>query len=264
MNTLTLQLDHSELIYLLWLMKTLSIPGIESKSLQDGSSDQVIADLSNARQSLQARRLIAVEENDIHIDQHAMNLVGTCALAKASLMLECQTKESTAQFLSFYFRPEAWVRHTILITGRHNFSLVESPLRDFSRLVGESLPQPTRCTPAEFVLPKAVVDLVLAFFSSERLLEVNHVFQDPDLPIDLARGLIDTLNNLQQKISIDVIFHHRPEHQPVDHSMLLIRNPQGYWHVDSLNGNGSVKLISVSQQEAINLFNQLVEQAQVH
>jgi len=263
MNTLTLQLDHSELIYLLWLMKALSIPGIESKSLDDGSSDQVIADLTNARRSLQARRLIAVEENDIQIDQHAMNLVGTCALAKASLMLECQTKESTAQFLSFYFRPEAWVRHSILITGRHNFSLVESPLRDFSRLVGETLPQYTRYTPAEFVLPKAMVDLVLAFFSSERLLEVNHVFQDPDLPIDLARALIDTLNNLQQKITIDVSFHNRAEDQ-ADHSVLLIRNPQGYWHVDSLNGNGSVKLTSVSQQEAINLFNQLVEQAQVH
>ena len=230
--------------------------------MEDGSSEQVIADLINARRSLQARRLIAVEENDIRIDQHAMNLVGTCALAKASLMLECQSKESTTQFLSFYFRPEAWVRHTILITGRHNFSLVESPLRDFSRLVGEALPQYTRYTPAEFILPKAVVDLVLAFFSSERLLEVNHVFQDPDLPIDLARALIDTLNNLQQKINIDVVFHHRAEHQ-ADHSVLLIRNPQGYWHVDSLTGNGSVKLTSVSQQEAINLFNQLVEQAQV-
>ena len=33
MNTLTLQLDHSELIYLLWLMKTLSIPGIEFEIL---------------------------------------------------------------------------------------------------------------------------------------------------------------------------------------------------------------------------------------
>jgi hypothetical protein len=129
-------------------------------------------------------------------------------------------------------------------------------------LVGETLPQYTRYTPAEFVLPKAVVDLVLAFFSSERLLEVNHVFQDPDLPIDLTRALIDTLNNLQQKITIDVSFHNRAEDQ-ADHSVLLIRNPQGYWHVDSLTGNGSVKLTSVSQQEAIDLFNQLVQQAQV-
>ena len=42
MDILNLQLGHSELVYLLWLMKTLSIPGIGPKPFGDLSGEQVV------------------------------------------------------------------------------------------------------------------------------------------------------------------------------------------------------------------------------
>jgi hypothetical protein len=262
MNTLTLQLGHSELIYLLWLMKTLALPGIESKSLGDQSNEQLISDLTHAKQSLQARGLIGLEETDVKINQHAVILVGTCALSKTSLMLESQSKDATAKYLSYYFCCEAWVRHSILETGAHNFSLVESPLPDFANLIADALLKDIRVTHTEFTLPKVVVDQVLALFSYKPLPEASHVFQGAGLPIDFARVLVDTLGDLQQKICVGVTFHNRPQ-EPEGESVLLIRNMQGFWHVDRLGGNGLVKLTAVSQQEVVDLFNHIVQQAKV-
>jgi hypothetical protein len=261
MNTTTMQLGHSELIYLLWLIKTLSLPGIGSKPLYNQSNDQLIASVVNAKQSLQARGLIGIGETDVRINRHARTLVSTCALARATLMLESQNKDSPAKYLSFHFRSAAWVRHAILDTGVHNFSLVKSPLPDFCSLIGESPLQDRREPPAIFTLPKLVVDLVFTLFSYKQPREGDNVFQGTGLPGDLGRILIDTLSDLQQKIMIGITFHNQiqdKEGEPV----LLIRNTQGFWRVGNLIDNGSVKLTSVSQSEVIELFNHIVRQAQ--
>jgi len=262
MNTLTLQLDRYELIYLLWRMKTLSLPGIGSKPFGGQFGYKVMTRLASAKQSLQARGLIWIQETEVKINQNALTLVGTCALAKASLMIESLSKDSTPITLYFHFRSRQWVRHSMLERGLHIFDLVESPLPDLINLIGIIPLQDQSGTPVEFTLPKAVVELVFALFSNQQLPEAQHKLEDICLPADLARVLIDTLSDLQQKILIGVTLRSNTENQEGE-AVILIRNTQGLWRVESPVGNGSVKLTSISQQEIADLFNCIAQQAQV-
>lgn len=261
MKTVTLQLGRYELIYLLWMMKTLSLPGIGSKPFGAMSDEKAMANLITAKQSLQARGLIEVQQAEVKINPRALNLVGTCAFARASLMVESQRKDSAPEALYFHFHSRAWVRHSILERGVHNFSLVESPLSDFTNLIGVIPAPEQRDTPSEFTLPKAVIDLVFALFSNKRLFEAQNELGVAGLPGDLAEVLIDTLSDLQQKIFIGITFRNSAENQEGE-SIVLIRNTLGLWRADSLVSNGAVRLISVSQQETADLFNQIVRQAQ--
>jgi hypothetical protein len=262
MKTLPLQLGRYELIYLLWMMKTLSLPGMGSKPFGAMSDEKATASLITAKQSLQARGLIGVQEAEVKINPHALNLVGTCALAKASLMMESQRKDSAPEALYFHFHSRVWVRHSILDRGVHKFSLVESPLSDLTNLVGVIPAPEQRDTPSEFTLPQAVIDLVFALFSNKRLFEAQNELGIARLPVDLAEVLLDTLSDLQQKIYIGVTFRNSAENQPGE-SVVLIRNTQGLWRAESLADNGAVRLTSISQQETADLFNQIVRQAQV-
>lgn len=262
MNTIPMQLGHSEFIYLMWLMNSLALPGIVSRPLGDHSSEQLLTRLDNAKQSLQARGLIRIGETDVRINQQVRILVSTCAHARVTLMLESQSKDSTAKFLSFHFRSTAWVRHAILDTGVHDFALVESPLPDFSRLIGEAPLQDTREPPTVVTLPKLVVDLVFTLFSYKQPAAGYNVIQGISLPGDLARVLTNTLDDLQQKIMIGITFHNNLQDKEGE-SVLLIRNTQGFWRVGNRIDNDSVKLTSISQAGVIELFNHIVQQAQL-
>ena len=262
MNTSTLQLDRYELIYLLWRMKTLSLPGIGSKPFGGQFGYKVMARLATAKQSLQTRGLIWIQETEVRINQHALTLVGTCALAKASLMMESQSKDTTPKTLYFHFRSRQWVRHSMLERGMHNFDLVESPLPDFISLIGIIPLQDHSSNPIEFTLPKAIVDLVLALFSNQQLPEAHNMLGGICLPADLARVLIDTLSDMQQKILLGVTLRNNTENQEGE-AVVLIRNTQGLWRVKNPVGNGSVRLTSVSHQEITDLFNSIAQQAQV-
>ena len=260
MDILNLQLGHSELVYLLWLMKTLSIPGIGPKPFGDISGEQVMASLASAEQSLQARGLIGIEDTKVTINQQALILVGTCAMAKASLVVQSQNKESTPEALFFHYHSKAWVRHSILEKGVHKFDLIESPLGDFTDLL-EEIHTPTPVdTPPELTLPQAVVEQVFTLFSNQQLSEANTVLEGAGFSADSARLLVDTLSDLQQKIFIGITYHNRTE-DLIGDSTVLIRNSHGYWQAENVVDTHAVNLIAISRQEIIELFNRLVEQA---
>jgi hypothetical protein len=261
MDTLNLQLGHSELIYLLWLMKTLSLPGIGSKPFGGISGEQVMASLAAAEQSLQARGLIAVQDTGVRIDQGALILVGSCALAKTSLLVESQTKDAPPVALYFHYHSKAWVRRSLLEQGIHRFELIESPLPDCERLLVE-VPSPNGTAPEEFTLPKVILDQVLDLFSRHELDEINKVLESAGLSAEVSAALIDTLSNLEQKLFVGVTYHNRSENMSGE-SIVVLRGPLGYWRLDHQVDTGTVKLIPLNPQMMREIFSRIVQQAQV-
>ncbi len=262
MNTFNLYLGHSELIYLLWLMKTLSLPGIGSKPFGGIPAAQVMASLTAAEQSLQARGLIAPQETGVRIDQQALILIGNCALAKASLIVESQTKEADPVSLYYHFHSKVWVRRSLLEQGIHRFDLIESPLADFNDLIADIPPSVNENAPAELTLPWEVLGQVFDLLFRSPLVEINRTLANAGLIAQFAASVVDTLGSFEQKIFISVTYHNRAEYMSGE-SVVLLRGENGYWRLDSLVEAGAVKLVPVSRQAITDVFDRIVQQAQV-
>jgi len=262
MDNCNLQLRHSELIYLLWLMKTLPLPGFDSEPIDEISGELTIASLAAAEQSLQERGLIAIQEAGTRIDQHVLILVGNCAMAKATLMVESQHKEGLAQNLSFHYHARAWVRHVLLEMGIHSFDLIDSPLEDCTELIGDPPAPRNGSISGEFTLPKAVLEKAFTLFSSHRLAGLPTMLKLSGLPANTTSALIDMLGALQQKILIGVTYHYRNENIAGE-KVVLLRNPQGLWRLDNLIDPEKVRLVPVTQRGVVETLNRIVRQAQV-
>ena len=260
MDTIHLQLGHPELIYLLWLMKTLSLPGIGSRPFGGIPGEQVMASLAAAEQSLQARGLIAVQDTGVRIDQSALILVGSCALAKTSLLVESQSRDAPPVALYFHYHSKAWVRRTLLEQGIHRFDLLESPLPDCHSLLVDT-PSANGNAPLEFTLPKEVLGQVFDLFSHSRLDEINQLLENAGVNAEFTTSLIDTLSSFEQKIFIGVTYHNRTENMTGE-SMVLLRGPHSYWRLENLADAEAVKLTPLNQLAIGNIFSRIVQQAQ--
>ena len=262
MNSFNLYLGHSELIYLLWLMKTLSLPGIGSKPFGGIPGEQVMASLAAAEQSLQARGLIAPQEAGVRIDQQALILIGSCALAKASLMVENETKNEDPVALYFHFHSKIWVRRSLLDQGVHRFDLIDTPLQDINELITDFPPAKNGSTPSELTLPREVLGQVFELFTRSPLAEINRSLTNAGMIADFAASVVGTLGSFDQKIFISVTYHNRAENSSGE-SVVLLRGQHGYWRLDSLVDAGAVKLMPVSRQGITEIFNHILQQAQV-
>jgi hypothetical protein len=263
MNTFNLYLGHSELIYLLWLMKTLSLPGIGPKPFGGIPGVQVMASLTAAEQSLQARGLIASQDAGVRIDQQALILIGSCALAKASLMVESQTKDADPVALYYHFHSKIWVRRSLLEQGIHRFDLIESPVPDFNDLIANTPPSVNGNAPAELTLPREVLGQVFDLLFRSPLADINRTLANAGLIAQFAASVVDTLGSFEQKIFISVTYHNRAENMSGE-SVVLLRGQQGYWRLDSLVDAGAVKLMPLSRQAITDVFDRIVQQAQVN
>ncbi len=262
MDNSNLQLRHSELIYLLWLMKTLPLPGLDSKPIEDISGELTMDSLAAAELSLQERGLIAIQEAGTRIDQHVLILVGNCAMAKATLMVECQNKEGIAQNLSFHYYARSWVRHVLLEMGIHSFDLIDSPLGDCTELIGDPQSPLNSIPSGEFTLPKSVLDKVFTLFSLNQLEGLPAMLKLSGLPVNTTTALIDVLGEMQQKIIIGVTYHHHRANIAGE-KVILIRNPQGLLRLDSLMDTEKIKLVPVTQRGVVETLNRIVHQAQL-
>lgn len=262
MDNINLQLRHSELIYLLWLMKTLPLPGFDSKPIDEISGELTMASLAAAEQSLQERGLIAIQEAGTRIDQHVLILVGNCAMAKATLMLESQGNQGITENLSFHYHARAWVRHVLLEMGIHSFDLIDSPLDDCTELIGYPPPPHPGSYPGEFTLSKALLDKVFSLFATNHLAGLPTLLRLSGLPANTTCALIDILGELEQKIFIGVTYHHRSANIAGD-SIVLLRNPHGIWRLDQLLDTEKVRLVPVTQRAVVEILNRIVRHAQV-
>jgi hypothetical protein len=211
---------------------------------------------------LQARGLIAIQEAGTRIDQHVLILVGNCAMAKATLMVESQHKQASAENLSFHYHARAWVRHVLLEMGIHSFDLIDSPLDDCTELIGDPPSSGIGNPPGEFTLPKALMDKVFTLFSTNRQSGLSAMLKVSGLPANTTTTLIDTLGELQQKIFIGVTYHYRNANITGE-SVVLLRNPHGLWRLDSLMDTEKVRLVPLTQRTVVETLNRIVRQAQV-
>ena len=85
---LSMLLSQEELVVLLRILRAPGILGLDTKFLNNMSTEQVAAALVAAERSLYARGLIQVNENEnrVDIDATALALVGTCLLPEYTLM----------------------------------------------------------------------------------------------------------------------------------------------------------------------------------
>jgi len=262
MDNINLQLRHSELIYLLWLMKTLPLPGIDSKPIDDIYGELTMASLAAAEQSLQERGLIAIQEAGTRIGQHVLILVGSCAMAKATLLVESQHIEAIPENLSFHYHARAWVRHMLLEMGIHRFDLIDSPLDDCTGLIGCSQPPKDGDPRGEFTLPNALLDRIIKLFAWNRLSGLDEILKVSGLSAKTNSAVINTFSDLQQKISIGVTYHYRSQTITAE-SVVLLRNPRGLWQLENLTGTERVRLVPLTQHEVVEILNRIVRQAQV-
>lgn len=121
-STLSLRLSTEELLFLLWLLNTPSLPGMGETPFGNWTEQEIAAALASAERSLRARRFISKNgEGQIQMEQVVMALVGTCAVPEFSVVLTCEAPDTGRLVHYFHATRFMAVEHSNPEAGIHLF-----------------------------------------------------------------------------------------------------------------------------------------------
>lgn len=129
-------LSREELLYLLYLLKTNYVLGLDPDPIGELDKEQIKLGLIFSERSLRARGLAAIDDKgDLQVDSSLLAMVETCAFWDLSVALHCFQPEGLRRKLFFHRRMGLTVKHSLPGPQLHRFSF----LVDDKQLVNEIL-----------------------------------------------------------------------------------------------------------------------------
>jgi hypothetical protein len=246
---LSIRLSTEELMLVLWLLNTPTLPGLGDNPFGEWSPDQISAALASAERSLRARRLVSKgEEGSIQMEQVVMALVGTCAVPEFSVVLTSEAPPTGRIVHYFHATQLLAVEHSNPEPGVHLFDA----LADSSALL-ERLQELMELDqqPAPKAKPSRVTLTLLQEATQKALQDSKQVaalFLNSGLDKDTAREFGNTLAQTRRRSALASIHHLRQE-TPSSDGFVVLEGPSGLWALQ-ITGEDASAMVNLWPQSA--------------
>jgi hypothetical protein len=242
-RTLSVRLSTEELMLVLWLLNTPTLPGMGPNPFGDWSAEQIGAALASAERSLRARRLVSkAEDGTIQMDQVVMALVGTCAVPEFSLVLTSEAPDTGRIVHYFHATHLLAVEHSNPEPGVHLFEALSGAEAIVER-IGELMqladqPAPN-AKPAQvpFATLEQVTQLVL-----EDPQKAMTTLLNAGMDERTASELINTLGCVRRRSALASVRHLR-EATPASDGFIVLEGPNGLWAMQMVEDDHPVTKI---------------------
>jgi hypothetical protein len=254
-----ISLSQEELIYLLMLMKTTSIPGLEAQPMVNLGKEQTNLLLAAAERSLLARGFIHIENGKtVGIDQVILALVGTCAMPEYSVLVSTSFGRSKQQSQFFHAAQKMAVEHTITRPGLHHFIALKKTMdflpriKIFLRLSNQPAAPGSSIQLSPDTFQKAGDMAIQSQSDAIALLQTLGI--DHQNAERLAVALAGPVSNS----SVVAIEFAKSDH-PTPKGMALLEGSKGIWSMQfqSQNGSSIVNLVPTSADEVYDKLSEL-------
>jgi hypothetical protein len=224
-----ISLSQEELIYLLILLKTPTIPGLERQPMGVLEPEQVSLLMASAERSLMARGFIHPKaDKTVGVDQIVLALVGTCAVPELSVLLTASFggKKQVGQF---YHASQAMaVEHAIVKPGVHRFTAFHAVPDFVPRIVEFFRLSPTSAPTRESIsLPQKTYQKaaqIAPTVTAEAASLLSFIGLKSEVAEALARTLAKPVSN-----SAIVVIRHSTENAPTSAGFAILEGTTGLW-----------------------------------
>jgi hypothetical protein len=255
---LSIRLSTEELMLVLWLLNTPTLPGIGGNPFGGWSPEQISAALDSAERSLRARRLVSKGEGgQLQMEQVVMALVGTCAVPEFSIVLTSEAPDTGRIVHYFHATHLLTVEHSNPEPGVHLFealpetSMIQERLEALAQIDQQPAPQanPTRLAvgilqettqAAEKDPQKAAALLTNAGASKET-----------------AQELSNALAHVRRRSVFASVQRLRDAH-PSSSGFVLLEGPTGFWGMQ-IEGEDASAIVHIWTQSAKDVRQRLKE-----
>lgn len=226
---LSVRLSAEELMLVLWLLNTPTLPGLGESPFAGWTEQEIQAALASAERSLRARRFLSkTPQGEIQMEQVVMALVGTCAAPDISIVLAVETPEAGRVVHYFHATSLMAVEHTNPEPGIHCFDALENleavQARLETLLALEAQPSPS-ASPAQLTL--AVLQEATRA-AAEGTAATQDVLKRYGLDHNTSTALAATLTQIRRRATLAVIHGLRKE-KPHSDGMVILEGPPGLW-----------------------------------
>jgi len=257
-SPLSIRLSTEELMLVLWLLNTPTLPGLGDNPFGEWSQEQISAVLASAERSLRARRLVSKgEDGRVQMEQIVMALVGTCAVPEFSVVLTSEAPDSGRIVHYFHATPLLAVEHSNPEPGVHLFEALADPsaiverIEELLQLDHQSAPQakPIQLTLAS--LQEATQ--ATATDPAKAITILTNAGADKETAMELSNALAHT-----RRRSVLASVQHLREANPSSSGFVLLEGPTGLWGM-KIEGEDASAIVHIWSQSAENIRLRLKE-----
>ena len=246
---LSIRLSTEELMLVLWLLNTPTLPGMWDTPFGEWSPEQVSAALAAAERSLRARRLVSKGgDGRIQMEQVVMALVGTCAVPEFSVVLTSEAPDTGRICHYFHATHLLAVEHSNPEAGVHLFeALADAPaiverLEALLQLDQQTAPN---AKPAQVTLAVLQEATQTAAKDAEK---ATALLISAGVEKDTARELGNTLARTRRRSALASVQGLR-EANPFSSGFVLLEGPPGLWAMQ-MNGDDATSIVAIWPQSA--------------
>lgn len=134
MDNVSLSFSQEEVVLILKLLGTDSIPGVGQHPFGDVAQDVEQHLLASAERTLRARAMISIDGELINIDQLVVALIGTCAVPRFSWLVTRTLPKQLPENRFYHITPSMFVEHIISGPGIHTFTAIATQAQTIERL----------------------------------------------------------------------------------------------------------------------------------
>lgn len=225
----SLRLSTEELLFLLWLLNTPSLPGMGANPFGNWTETEIAAALASAERSLRARCFISkTPEGQIQMDQVVMALIGACAVPQFSVCFVGETPQTGRVARYFHVTPFLAVEHTNPEAGIHFFTALPDTQAIFKRLE-ELLGLDDHPAPSDLAVEVSLIALQEAAQAAQNgEAQAQQVIERCGVEKASAAALATTLTRIRLRATLVFIYNLRGE-QPRSDGMAILQGPNGFW-----------------------------------
>lgn len=236
-SSLSLQLSHEELVLVLWLLNTPTIPGLGSNPFGDLPREQAVAALGSAERSLRARNLLGLTpDGRIQLDQVVVALVGTCAVPDFTMVVIWQPSNGDQVVHFFHATQYMVVEHSNPQVGVHLLQALPSTLllqrvASLLHLQEQEAPKGHLSRIREQILRQA--SELATTSGSER---VREFLQESGLSPQTAIAFTTTLTNIVANSVVAAACNLR-QREPISDAWVFLEGENGLWSLHTVGEN---------------------------
>lgn len=248
LNNVGIQLSREELLYMLYLIKTDYILGLEPDPMGKMSTEQIELGLVFAERSLRARELAAIDnKGDLQVDSSLLAMIEACAYSDFVVALHYFQPEGLRQKIFWHRRQGLIVKHTIPSAELHHFSFT----KEGDLLINEILSYCNISQPKVVNLPKFQVksDLLGAVKESANvdMKKAIELLTEVNVPADSAYEICTILSG-KYSIAALHLAHQSKNNELAKNELTVLSGETSTWMMKDI-GEGNALLFPVSEPE---------------
>ncbi len=256
---LYIRLSAEELLLILWLLNTPTLPGMGGTPFAGWTEREIAAALSSAERSLRARRLVSkAPQGNIQMDEVVMALVGTCAVAEFSVVVTSESPESGRWVHYFHATQLMAVEHSNPEPGVHVFEALEEGQDGILRRLGEIIHLDQQTAPSAEAVKTTLDVLRRATEAAQESPEgALQVLLESEIERTTAKSLADSLAQVRRRSAVAAI-HPLREEEPRSDGFVILEGPDGFWGMQ-IQGDDSQAIVRLWPRSALQIRHHLRE-----